>query len=542
MKIAVTGLFCLLCVTAAVSQSAININNLKIRAERPDRVRDPQSQASSNCYDGKDNIFNEIQIATGTFYGYTANGSKTPGVASTCFAKGGQPYGMGSTASGWFGPTIYPSDHYDSTAGYGSCGLWLQGNYKSGGTYYGFAHAEGYSSAFPSQRQCSYPPTTKSMALLTSTDGLSWSLVGQIISNPNGNSGGTEYGEGDCSPVPFNGFVYLYCRRTSDFKTSVARASNSSNFTAGNWVKYNGSWSPGAAWNADDVGIGSLGNSASLFTDSGTGNQNIVLMQDNITSTAHGLLMSFSNDTSGVSFSSVPEPLLYEDDHTFPYASTNGDLIVYPSAISPTDGSNQWGSSGYYLLTYTYVPNQNDSGAANSPAPAPGHGRTLVMRELHVTVTSSAQTPRVGVAISRWSNPDIALRISSTEAVPYNFETANLAYETKSGYIMTVAPTADAAQIWECVNKTWPSTTNPDHTFTFANSTECSGSTAAYNKLRTAGWLYNGNDPQPANTVPVYRCKSTASGYSANTHFASTSSTCEGLGTMEFLLGYALAN
>ena len=541
MKIAATGLFMILFVSGAVSQSSINLNNVKIRAERPDRVRDPAISSSSNCFDGKDNIFNEIEISAGTFYGYTANGSKNPSVASTCFAKGGQPYGMGSTAAGWFGPTIYPSNHYDSSAGYGSCGLWLQGTYKSGATYYGFAHSEGYSSAFPSERQCSYPPTTKSMSLLSSTDGLNWSLVQQIISNPNGNSGGTEFGEGDCSPVAFSGFVYLYCRRTSDFKTSVARASNTSNFTQGNWVKYNGSWSPGAAWNADDVNIGQLGNSASLFTDPSTANQNIMLLLDGISS-VHGLKMSFSNDTSGVNFSSVPEPILYEDDHTFPYASTAGDLIVYDSAISPVDGSNSWGSSGYFLLTYTYVPNQNDSGAANSPSPAPDHGRTLVMRDLHVTVTSSAQTPRVGVAISRWRNPDIGLRISSTEAVPWNFETANLVYETRSGYIMTVPPVTNAAEIWECVNKTWPSTTNPDHTFTFANSAECTGTGAGYNKLRTAGWLYPTGTTPPANTVQVFRCKSTATGYSLNTHFVSTDPSCEGLGTQEFSLGYALAN
>lgn len=541
MKIVVTVASCLLFVCGAFAQSAINMNNLQIRAERPDRIRDPQAQSSSNCYDGKDNIFNEIEISPGTFYGYTAEGSKDPNIASTCYIKGGQPYGMGSTGpAGWFGPTIYPSNHYDSTAGYGSCGLWLQGSYKSNGIYYGFAHSEGYSSAFPGQRQCNYPPTTKSMSVLTSTDGLNWSLSGQIISNPNGNSGGTEFGEGDCTPAPFGSFVYLYCRRTSDFKTSVARASNTSNFTQGNWTKYNGSWS--AAWNADDVGIGSLGNSASVFVDPGSGNQNIVLMDDNITSTAHGLLMSFSADSGGVNFNSLQEPVLYMDDHSFPFASTAGDLIVYPSAISPSDGSNTWGSSGYFLLTYTYVPNQNDSGAANSPSPAPDHGRTLVMRNLSVSVASSPQSPHVGVAISRWRNPDISLRISSTEAVPWNFETANLTYETRSGYVMTVPPTADATEIWECVNKTWPSTTNPDHTLTFANSSECSGGSASYNKLRTAGWLYSANDSQPANTVPVYRCKSTAAGYAPDTHFASTDSGCEGLGTMEFLLGYGLAN
>ncbi len=541
MKVAAVALVvCAMFVVKVNSQSPININNLKIRVERPDRIRQPQAQTSSNCFDGKDNIFNEIEISTGTFYGYTANGSKSPSVASTCFMKGSQPYGMQATSPGFFGPTIYPSNHYDSSAGWGSCGLWLQGTYKVGTTYYGFAHAEGFSSAFPDQRQCTYPPTTKSMGLLMSSDGLNWSLAGQIISNPNGSS--TEFGEGDCSPAPFGSFLYLYCRRTSDFKSSVARAPITSDFTAGNWIKYNGSWSPGAAWNADDSPIGSLGNSASIFVDPGSGNQNVMLMDASITSAAHGLLMSFSNDSNGVSFSSVPEPVLYEDDHTFPHASVNGDLVVYPAAISPADGSNIWGADGYFLLTYTYVPNQNDSGAQNSSARAPDFGRTLVMRNLNVSVAASPQTPHVGVAISRWRNPDISLRISSTEAVPYNFVTSNLVYETRSGYIMTEPPTSDATEIWECVDKTWPSTTNPDHTLTFFNSTECTGTSAGYTFLRTAGWLYSSHDAQPPNTMPVYRCKSTAAGYATDTHFASTSSTCEGLGTMEFLLGYGLAN
>jgi hypothetical protein len=99
MKHTAAGLFFLLFVAAASAQSAINIANIKIRVERPDRIRNPQAPGSSNCYDGKDNIFNEIEITPGTFYGYTANGSKTTTIASTCFAKGGQPYGMGSTAA-----------------------------------------------------------------------------------------------------------------------------------------------------------------------------------------------------------------------------------------------------------------------------------------------------------------------------------------------------------------------------------------------------------------------------------------------------------
>jgi hypothetical protein len=62
MKRTAAGLFFLLFVAAASAQSAINIANIKIRVERPDRIRNPQAPGSSNCYDGKDNIFNEIEI------------------------------------------------------------------------------------------------------------------------------------------------------------------------------------------------------------------------------------------------------------------------------------------------------------------------------------------------------------------------------------------------------------------------------------------------------------------------------------------------
>src|SRR6267142_6374391 len=100
----------------ALAQSPINMTNLKIRVERPDRIREPASPGGSNCYDGKDNYFNEVQTGTSTFMGYSANGSKTSTIASTCRIQGTQPADM----SGSVTQTIYPTTHYPGAPSYGS--------------------------------------------------------------------------------------------------------------------------------------------------------------------------------------------------------------------------------------------------------------------------------------------------------------------------------------------------------------------------------------------------------------------------------------
>jgi len=58
---------------------------------------------------------------------------------------------------------------------------------------------------------------------------------------------------------------------------------------------------------------------------------------------------------------------------------------------------------------------------------------------------------------------------------------------------------------------------------------------ASQTLLRTLGWVYQNAE---TGTVPVYRCYSSA----LKTHFASNQSDCEGRGTMEWRLGYALAS
>lgn len=504
---------------------------LKIRIEKADRISQPVNSTSTNCWSGKDNVFTEIQIGTGNFYGYTANGYRnTDGATndySTCMIQGNQVYNMGGGYQG----VIASGNPNDSTA-FASCGYWLNGVYQSGSTYYGFAHAEGYATNANGNRVCNYPPTTKSMGLLTSTDGVNWTQQGQIISNPNGDSSGTEYGEGDCTPVPFSGYLYLYCRRTQDTQTSIARALLSSNFGQSSWQKLTSPGVWGGSWNSDDYAVGLYGSSASIFGNYG----NVMLLRSELGGygTAHGLQMSFSGATDPTTFTRIAEPLIYEDDAPFPHASTSSDLVVYPSALSGSDGSRNW--NGYFILTYTYVPNQSDTEGA------PDYGRTLAMRNVSVSQESSPQSPQVGIALSRWYSASISQRISTVEPVPYGFVSAGYTLEQpNTGYLMTVPPASGSNTVVECVSTaSWPSAANPDHLITsYATGSNPgnNGCDANYAFLRTAGYLYSSSQ---SNTVPVYRCSPNGSGTA--THFASTQSDCEGLGTAEWLMGYALAN
>jgi hypothetical protein len=357
------------------------------------------------------------------------------------------------------------------------------------------------------------------MSLVTSTNhGLNWNVIQQIIANP-GAHGGSETGEGDCTPVPFGSYLYLYCRRVQDIQTSVARAPITSGFDQTQWTKYNNGWN--SPWNGNDSPLGLYGSGASIFSNYG----NIMLLnaEKNGDWTGgpkiHGLRMSFSTNSDATTFQSVPEPVLYEDDYQF-QSNPAWDLIAYPAALNGTNGSSQW--TGFFMLTYAYVP---PTGSLSQ--------RSLVMRNVSVSVESTSQSPHVGVVISRWNSSSVGQRISSTEIPPLNLYQAGYTYEQGSGYLLTVAPSQANRQIVECVNTVgWPSTTNPDHLL--ATTGPNSGCDTNYSKLRTAGWAYQTSQP---NTVPLYRC------YQSNrTHFASNSSTCEGLGTQEFLLGYVLAN
>jgi hypothetical protein len=511
----------LFCSLTPVFAQNINIANVKIRVERPDRIREPEASTSQNCFRGKDNYFNEFQLLSGSHRGFTANGSKNPAVASTCSTDGIHSYDMGGAVTG----VIFPNTSY------ASCGFWLNTNIKSGSTLYGFAHAE---------TNCNYPATTKSMALLTSDAssdsiaGKTWTEIGQIITKDPNSQTSTEKGEGDCTVVTDSSFYYMYCRRVEDVKTAVARAPIGSTPGPGSWTKYfNGSWSqPGLL--GSDSPLGKYGSSSSVWTDNG----NVMLLNSEFKGDPiHGLKMSFSSDK--INFAAVPEPVIYQDDYVFP-SSTSRDSLFYPSAIDSPSGSRNW--SGFFLLTYTFVP---PTSAPDNPATVPDQGRTLVMRNVSVSVNADPQTPHVGVALSRWFSSSIQQKISSTEVVPYNFYLNGFTYEQRTAYVMTVPPPQGSNTLVECVSTaSYPSASNPDHLInSFASNTAPAnnGCDANYQFLRTAGYLYQSS--QGTNTVPIYRCKPDPSNLNASTsHFASTDINCEGFGLKEYLLGFGLVN
>jgi hypothetical protein len=224
-----------------------------------------------------------------------------------------------------------------------------------------------------------------------------------------------------------------------------------------------------------------------------------------------GLKTSFSSDM--VTFETMREPFLVLDqvDWTRPAPT---DLIAYPSVVNYTDGNNTFGSN--FLLFYTYIqPNEGFD------------KRYLAVRDVSVTLMSDPQSPQVGVALSRWFNPALKDRWSTTAMIPGTFSTYQ--YEGDTGYVMTRAhPTLATTKLEECVSN-WPG--HPDHMVT--NDGMCAG--AGYTRLRTVGWVFQSAQP---NTVPLYRCYNPTEKH----HFASNSPTCEGKGNMEWQLGYALAN
>lgn len=386
---------------------------------------------------------------------------------------------------------------------------------------------------------CGYPPTTKSMGLLTSTDGKTWTPQGQIIANPNANSGGSspsEYGEGDCTPIPFSGYLYLYCRRVQDTQTSIARAPLTSNFGQASWRKLVAQETWGGSWDSDDYPVGLYGSSSSIFTNYG----NVALLRSELggSGTAHGVQISFSASSDATVFTSILEPLIYEDKYQYPNASSTSDLVAYPSALSSTDGSRNW--SGFFLLSYTFVPNSFDL------LGAPDNGRTLVMRNVSVSQESTAQSPQVGIALSRWYSSGINQRVSTVEVVPFNYVGAGYALEKpNTGYLMTTPPASGSKTVVECVSTAgYPSTANPDHlvnSFDSSTTPANGGCDSHYAFLRTAGYLYANS--QGTSTELLYRCKpGTGTSGTTDSHFVSLQSDCEGLGTEEYSLGYALAN
>jgi hypothetical protein len=389
---------------------------------------------------------------------------------------------------------------------YSECGQWLNDTEKpSNGVVHGFVHVE-RSCFYPSETDKAPTQTHKSLAFaLSYDDGLTWSMAGQIITGTDLPTAGTITGEGDCTVVNDNrGYYYAYCLRARDWSTIVARAPIGTPLP-GNWRKYFlGAWSsPGLG--GDATALGNLGMAGALWVDE----DNVVLLTPDLA--FGGVKMSFSSDK--VAFATLYDPIIVLDGNDWARPAPT-ELMAYLSLMNYADANNQITSP--FLLAYVYIP---PYGSRNE--------RYLVFRDVYMWLSPSPVSPHVGVALSRWYNAALKDRWSTTGPVPGNY--SSYAFEGTFGYLMTRDPLIlPAVKLEECVSD-WPGP--PDHLLTNDGTCIYEG----YMRLRTAGWVYR--NPQPS-TGPVYRCFS----QSEKNHFASSQSDCEGKGTAEWLLGYALAH
>jgi hypothetical protein len=434
--------------------------------------------------DELDSAFNAIQLSSGRYRGFTAN--------ATSFAiDGDHPWAMGGARTAGLRPG--PPGSYDE------CGLWLNDTEKLQSVVHGFVHAE---------RSCNYSmgQSHKSMAFATSGDeGLTWTVAGQILSGSDTPASGRLTGEGDCTVIKaLDSFYYAYCLRARDGSTIVARAPVACP-GPGNWNKYlAGQWaSPGLG--GDATALGDVGFAAARWI----GTDSVAML--GIDANRGGLKISFAQDK--VSFHAVNDPVIPLDDVNWARPAPS-ELIAYASMLNYGDANNQIDSP--FLLAYIYIPPNADF----------SH-RYLVFRDVWLSFAASPVAPQAGVALSRWYDADLKDRWSTTGPVPGNF--GAYTFEGTLGFLMTRQhANLPTVKLEDCVGS-WPG--HPDHLLT--NDGQCT--TAGYTRLRTAGWVYR--DSQP-NTVPVYRCYNPAEQH----HFASGRSDCEGLGAVEWLLGWALAS
>ncbi len=455
------------------AEDALCVECLSVRVGPPVVVRGPFP-------DELDATFTALRLADGTFRGFSANGA-------TYAIDGKDPWDMAGPRRAVLQPAEPGSE--------AECGRWLTSLTRSGATLLGFVHQESI---------CDYGPggqTDKTMAIASSADdGLTWTDLGTVISGRDAPQRGSISGEGDCAMVDgLDGYLYAYCLRNTDWQTIVARAQVSD---PTDWRKYYAdAWSePGLEGEATAIGFFGpaagymleFGQVATVTTDPWFG----------------GVRLSLSADK--VNFVDLDEPLLTIDgsDWNRPTAT---DLVAYATMINPDTGGNA--VARRFLLTYNYVP--------------PGKGfesRYLVHHEVTLTVADAPLAVQAGMALSRWSDPDRQIYVTSTG--PLTGDRLGYRHDTVVAYMLTREPEGSASiKLAEC------SKAGSGHfDQLLAEDGYC---TDGYVRERSAGWLYAAQHP---DTVPVYRCYADA----AATHFASSKADCEGLGSLQFLLGYGL--
>ncbi len=426
--------------------------------------------------DELDAAFSAIKLPDGRFRGFSANGATYAIDGDSLSDMGGKRIAVLEP-----GPEGSVSD----------CGRWLTSTVRAEDRLIGFVHQE---------RSCDYNAgrTDKSMAIATSSDdGLTWTDLGTVITGTDSPLPDSITGEGDCSLVDgHDGFLYAYCLRNSDWQTIVARAAAADPI---DWRKYHeGQWrEPGLGGEATDIGF--VGTGAGYLDDLGW-----------VAAVAtdpwfNGLRLSLSADK--VSFVDLDEPLAPIDGSDWDRPAST-DLSAYVTLLNPEAGGNSVGNP--FTLAYIFV-----------PAGKGFESRYLVQRSVSLTLEDTPQPIQVGLALTRWIDPATGAYISSTG--PLTGTGAPFVEDATVSYMLTRAPNDLAAvKFAECKG-------DGTHV-SLAEDGRCQ---AGYIQGRTAGWLLL---TEQAGTAPVYQCRASATQQT----FVSDQPDCEGLGSVDQLLGFGL--
>ena len=539
----------LLATATGHAQRDLDTTGIRLWLERADAIRMPET------YDA-DNYFTSYQLGPNSFRGFTANGCLDSGDGPNCTQA------IDGTAV-WDVATAYPPHpdphrdalHSTSVTAWATCGQWLNSTLMYGGTLYGFGHGENPKPNTTDTCGTNFSTHHKTMTLWNSPTGSTAGLQGSwthpvlIIDSTDGETGSNESGEGDCTAIADTTYAYLFCRHPVGTTTGVARAPLSSlGGSSGTFVKYDNGWGSQPGINGADSAIsGWVAGSGATSSQLGSGasywkDNNWVMLLNVADAGFQGIKASFTGlpnlQSNLIEFTTLPAPLFVQEvdpiQKNYPYKSDPPrNLYIYPSVLSLVDGTRTWDltQKGQFLLAYAFVPPHNTL-----------EQRILAMRSVSVTKSSTLQDPQVLVALTTRYDSGFDQRYSSTQ--PVAFGSTSSSYPPASfsqilvdtvGYLVQL-PAANLksqgqtlTKLVECrSNAPWP-LGHPDRLIT---TNTCDNQ---YDEDTVAGYSYP-NKPATGNSVEIYRCSSTANG----THWVSTSSTCEGLGTKEKPLGWIL--
>lgn len=333
-----------------------------------------------------------IELPDGTFRAFAANGTTVAIDGATPFALGGRSKVVLEP-----GPAGSPSE----------CGRWLTTVMQGRGTLYGLIHNE---------QRCHYREgeTYKSMSIARSEDlGLTWNVLGQVITADEGPASGQQGGEGDCTAVDgHDGFWYAYCQRLRDWKNTVARAPRDDP-SPGKWTKWGGTgWSAPALGGVAAALNGAVGMSSAYSTEA-----DAVLL---LGTTASALQLSASKDK--LHFATVADPIILYDTNEWKRPAP-GDLYAYPSMVAE-HGFNNIGR--HFFLTYMYIPPGQDFTQ-----------RYLVMHEASIAIAPAPQRPQVRAALSRWTSSGGGTWVTTGPPIAAG---RSYVFDRQLGYVMTAPP------------------------------------------------------------------------------------------------------